>query len=54
MILGLRVAFLFLAVWFSCINLYRGYCQISTRPRNFILQAIGIVGFIAMMGWLNN
>lgn len=44
----LKIAFLFMAVWFTVVNTSRVMCKQDIPPANFLVQTIGIVGFIVM------
>lgn len=46
-----KVIFLFLAIWFTSINITRATNRVEIRPMNFIVQAIGLTGFIYLQ-WL--
>lgn len=42
----LKILFLFLAVWMSIVNISRLVCKNRIPWVNFILQSVGIVGFL--------
>lgn len=44
----LKIAFLFVAVWFTIINTARAMCKQDLPPANIFVQTVGIVGFIVM------
>lgn len=47
----LKYAFLFLAIWFTIINISKVCMRNSIPFANFLYQAIGITGFVIMQ-WL--
>lgn len=46
-----KIIFLFIAIWFTIINVTRSIRQQSIHTANFILQAIGLTGFIVLQ-WI--
>lgn len=51
-VLTCRIMFLGLAVLWTLINVCRMTAGNSIPFWNFVLQTVGLVGFIASMGWL--
>jgi hypothetical protein len=51
MMLILKIAFIFVAILFTLVNINRTYNANRIPAINFIMQAIGIVGFIVLQ-WL--
>ena len=51
MITFLKVLFLFLGVWFTCINTGKILTKSDVPSTNFLCQSIGITGFICLQ-WL--
>lgn len=47
----LRVCFLFLAVWFTIVNVIRVIGRNNVPAVNILIQAIGITGFVYLQ-WL--
>jgi len=48
----IKLSFLFIAVFFTTVNISRIFYKQQIFPINFILQSIGITGFIWLQ-WLN-
>ena len=44
----LKIIFLFLAVFWTLVNFGRLYYKVSIPALNFVIQTIGIVGFIVL------
>ena len=47
-----KLGFLFIAVWFTIVNVGRISLQNKLPPINLLLQAIGITGFVWLQ-WIN-
>ena len=47
----LKIAFLFLGVWFTTVNMFRCINKCTLPPANIFYQAIGITGFVYLQ-WL--
>lgn len=45
---ALKIAFLFLAVWFTLVNAGRVYYKNSMPAMNTFWQSVGIVGFVVL------
>lgn len=46
-----KIIFLFIAIWFTLINVTRTIREQGLKPMNFIWQAIGLTGFIVLQ-WI--
>ena len=44
----LKIIFLFIAVWMTLVNTANIWCKHAVPILNFLLQTVGIVGFIVL------
>ena len=44
----LKIIFLFIAVWMTLVNTGNIWCKHAVPTLNFLLQTVGIVGFIVL------
>lgn len=47
----LKIFFLFIAIWWSLVNISKMYYKEVVPPGNILIQAFGITGFIVIQ-WL--
>jgi hypothetical protein len=48
MLVALKILFLFLAVWMTIVNVIKVNYRDNIQGGNFLLMAIGIVGFVVL------
>ena len=44
----LKIIFLFIGVWMTLVNTGKIWCRHAVSTLNFLLQTVGIVGFIVL------